>query len=247
MSLSVGSCRGRRGLALLADRELFIRCMLWAIGYDIRKARKARLPFAFRANGTQELPWDAPLMSASLSREEAKALSRLYGSPIPAGRVTIPEALREVRGLSLYDYAKAPLSRLLAMREAGIHTTASLAADAPGGALRALEASRHGFSVAVPILLPKGAPLPKELMLTAKGGGLARLDCVDGDLNDLRMLDRAPRAGFSGLAVLLRLKRSRGSKPESASRFALAPHGEWQELAGGGLARFSSLEGGASS
>lgn len=221
--------------------------MLWAIGYDMRKARKERLPFAFRANGTQELPWDAPLMSARLSREEALLLSRLYGSPIPHGTVTIPEALRSVRGLSLYDYAKAPLSRLLAMREAGIHTTASLAADAPGGALRALEAICHGFSIAVPVLLPKGAPLPGELMLTAKGGGLARLDCIDGDLNDLRMLDRAPRAGFSGLAVLLRLKRSRGSKPESASRFALAPHGEWQELAGGGRARFSSLEGGASS
>ena len=84
-------------------------------------------------------------------------------------------------------------------------------------------------------------PLPGELMLTAKGGGLARLDCIDGDLNDLRMLDRAPRTGFSGLAVLLRLKRSRGSKPESAKAFALAPHADWQELAGGGLARFSSL------
>ena len=246
MSLTVGACRARRGLALLSDRELFIRCMLWATGFAMRKARRLRLPFAFRANGTQELPWDAPLMSALLSREEARGLSRLYGSPVPSGRVTIPEALREVRGLSLYDYAKAPLARLLAMREAGIHTTASLAADSPGGALRALEASKHGFALAVPVLLPKGAPLPGELMLTAKGGGLARLDCIDGDLNDLRMLDRAPRAGFSGLAVLLRLKRSRGSKPESAARFALAPHGDWQELAGGGLARFSSLEGASS-
>ena len=143
--------------------------------------------------------------------------------------------------MHLYDYAKAPLARLLAMREAGIHTTASLAADSPGGALRALEASKHGFALAVPVLLPKGAPLPGELMLTAEGGGFARLDCIDGDLNDLRMLDRAPRAGFSGLAVLLRLKRSRGSKTESAKAFALAPHADWQELAGGGFARFSSL------
>lgn len=239
LSPVISSCRARRMLAFLSNREAFMRSLLWSAGFAMRKARKERLPFALRLNGTQELSWHEPFMSASLSREEAKALSRLYGSPIPFGAVTIPEALREVRGLSLYDYAKAPLARLLAMREAGIQTTASLAADAPGGALRALEASRHGFAVAVPILLSKGAPLPGELLLTAEGGGLARLDCVDGDLNDLRMLDRAPRAGFSGLAVMLRLKRSRGSKPESASRFALAPRADWQELAGGGLARFS--------
>jgi hypothetical protein len=127
------------------------------------------------------------------------------------------------------------------MREAGIHTTASLAADSPGGVLRALEASKHGFAIAVPVLLAKGEPLPAELLLLHEKGGLARLDCVDGDLNDLRMLDRAPRAGFSGLAVLLRLKRSRGSKPESAKAFALAPHDDWQELSGGGFARFSGL------
>ena len=247
ISTACASCRARRMLAFLSDREAFIKALLWSGGLAARKARKLRLPFALRLNGTQELPWHEAFMSARLSPEEARGLSRLYGSPIPSGRLTIPEALREAKGVHLYDYAKAPLPRLLAMREAGIHTTASLAADSPGGALRALEASRAGFSVAVPILLPKGAPLPGELLLTAKGGGLARLDCVDGDLNDLRMLDRAPRSGFSGLAVLLRLKRSRGSKPESAKAFALAPHGDWQELAGGGLARFSSLEGGASS
>lgn len=241
ISTNCASCRARRMLAFLWDSEAFIKALLWSGGLAARKARKLRLPFALRLNGTQELPWHERSMSARLSPEEARGLSRLYGSPIPSGRLTIPEALREAKGVHLYDYAKAPLARLLAMREAGIHTTASLAADSPGGALRALEASKHGFALAVPILLPKGAPLPGELMLTAKGGGLARLDCIDGDLNDLRMIDRAPRAGFSGLAVMLRLKRSRGSKPESAARFALAPHGDWQELAGGGLARFSDL------
>jgi hypothetical protein len=239
LSPAVSSCRARRSLAFLSDREAFIKALLWSAGLSMRKARMLRLPFALRLNGTQELPWHEGFMSARLSREEAKGLSRLYGSTIPHGTLTIPEALESMRGLSLYDYAKAPLPRLLAMRESGIHTTASLAADSPGGALRALQAARAGFAVAVPILLTKGAPLPGELFITAKGGGLARLDCIDGDLNDLRMLDRAPRAGFSGLAVMLRLKRSRGSRPESASRFALAPHERWQDLAGGGLARFS--------
>ena len=241
LSTVPGQCRARRMLAMLADRELFIRSLLWGGGLAMRKARKLRLPFAFRGNGTQELPWHEPFMSARLSKEEALGLSRLYGSPIPSGTVTIPEALRNVRGLSLYDYAKAPLPRLLAMREAGVHTTASLAADNPGGARRALEAVRHGFSLAVPILLPKGAPLPSNLLLEAEGEAPALLDCIDGDLNDLRMLDRAPRAGFSGLAVMLRLKRSRGADPSAASRFALAPSSDWQELAGGGLARFGGL------
>lgn len=227
-------------LALLSDKEAFLRGLLWAGGLAMKKARLLRLAFALRLDGTQELPWHEERMSFSLSREEARALSRLYGSSIPCGRLTIPEALRSVRGLSLYDYAKAPLPVLLAMREAGIHTTASLSADSRGGASRALEAVRSGFNLAVPILLPKGAPLPSNLLLSAEGSSLL-LDCVDGDLNDLRMLDRAPREGFGGLAVMLRLKRSRGSKPESAKRFALAPHDDWQELAGGGSARFGGL------
>lgn len=240
ISVNCAGCRARRMLALLSDKEAFLRSLLWAGGLAMKKARLLRLAFALRLDGTQELPWHEESMSFSLSREEARALSRLYGSPIPYGRLTIPEALRSVRGLSLYDYAKAPLPVLLAMREAGIHTTASLSADSRGGASRALEAVRSGFNIAVPILLPKGAPLPSNLLLSAEGSSLL-LDCVDGDLNDLRMLDRAPRAGFGGLAVILRLKRSRGSKPESAKRFALAPHEDWQELTGGGSARFGGL------
>lgn len=240
ISTVCASCRARRMLAFLSDPEAFMRALLWAGGLSIKKARRLRLPFALRLDGTQELPWHEDRMSFSLSREEARALSRLYGSPIPCGRLTIPEALRDVRGLSLYDYAKAPLPILLAMREAGIYTTASLSADSRGGAARALEAVRAGFNLAVPILLPKGAPLPSNLALMAEGEGLL-LDCVDGDINDLRMLDRSHRSGFGGLAVMLRLKRSRGSKAESAKRFALAPHADWQELAGGGEARFGGI------
>jgi hypothetical protein len=243
LSPAVSSCRARRSLAFLSDREAFIKALLWSAGLSMRKARMLRLPFALRLNGTQELPWHEGFMSARLSREEAKGLSRLYGSTIPHGTITIPEALSRVRGLSLYDYAKAPLPRLLAMREerdpydseprCGLPRRR--ASCSPGGA-RWL---RRGC--ADPSLERRSAPVQESSFLLEAGGERLLFDCVDGDLNDLRMLDRAPRAGFSGLAVMLRLKRSRGSKPESASRFALAPHEQWQELAGSGLARFGEL------
>jgi hypothetical protein len=92
----------------------------------------------------------------------------------------------------------------------------------------------------VPILLPKGEPLPVSLLLRDQHGREALLQCINGDANDLRMLDPSPAPGFSGLAVLLRLKRSRGAKPESASRFALPlGSGSWQALPDGGSFAFS--------
>jgi len=245
MSQSVGACRARRSLALLDDREAFARSLLWAIGLSYRKARRLGLPFALRLNGTQELPWTEAWLSVRLSPAEAAALSALFGSPIDCGIRTIPEALASVPFLSLYDYAKAPLygrSGLLAMREAGIHTTASLAADREGGASRALDAIEAGFSLAVPILASKGQELPRSLLLRDDRGREALLQCVDGDANDLRMLDPSPAPGFSGLAVLLRLKRSRGASPEAAPRFALAPgSGAFAPMAGGGSFAFSRI------
>jgi hypothetical protein len=55
------------------------------------------------------------------------------------------------------------------------------------------------------------------------------------------MLDPFPSPGFSGLAVMLRLKRSRGSSPASAPLFALARSvsPSFLPLAGGGSYRFS--------
>jgi hypothetical protein len=68
-----------------------------------------------------------------------------------------------------------------------VHVTASLAADRQGGSRDAINAVLAGFSLAVPILLPKGAPLPSELWLSDSRGRELRLLCIDGDLNDLRM------------------------------------------------------------
>lgn len=243
LSTNVASCRARRTLAFLADREAFARCLLWAAGLSYRKAQRLGLPFALRLNGTQELPWTESWLSARISREEAEALSSLFGAPIPSGIRTVPEALRSVPFLSLYDYLKAPLfgrSGLIAARQAGIHATASFAADQERCSSRAIDAAEAGFSVAVPILLPKGEPLPVSLLLRDQHGREALLQCIDGDANDLRMLDPSPAPGFSGLAVLLRLKRSRGAKPESAAAFALPlGSGQWQALPDGGSFAFS--------
>lgn len=236
LSVDVASCRARRSLAFLADREAFCRSLLWASGSLYRKATKKGLPFALRLNGTQELPW--PSLRFSLSEEEASLLSALFSAPIPSGSVSLPEALASVPFLSLYDYSKGASSWLEASRSSGIHTTASLAADAKEGAARALDAIGAGFALAVPVMLKKGEPLPKELLLS-HGSRSARLFCIDGDQNDLRMSDPEPPSGFSGLAVMLRLKKSRGASPSSAARFALAPSSEPQALAGGGEALLS--------
>lgn len=241
-SVAVASCRARRSLAFLADRSLFARSLLWAAGLSYRRALRLGLPFFLRLNGTQELPWWESWCGFSVSSEEAEALSRLFGSPFSPGFFTLPEALRSVPSLSLYDYAKAPLfgrNGLLAMRAAGVHATASLAADAEGGAARALDAIEAGFSLAVPILTKKGEALPSSLLLRDDRGREALLSCLDGDANDLRPLDPPTPSGFSGSAVMLRLKRSSGSSPSSASRFALAPSSELQALAGGGSALLS--------
>jgi len=243
-SVAVASCRARRSLAFLADRSLFARSLLWAAGLSYRRALRLGLPFFLRLNGTQELPWCEAWCGFSVSSEEAEALSRLFGSPFSPGFFTLPQALRSVPSLSLYDYAKAPLlgrNGLLAMRTAGIHTTASLAADAEGGAARALDAIEGGFSLAVPIMAKKGEALPASLLLRDDRGREALLQCSDGDANDLRPLDPSPSPGFSGLAVLLRLKRSSGASPLMASRFALSRSvsPSFLPMAGGGSYRFS--------
>ena len=237
ISLPVASCRARRSLAFLYNRDLFLKCLLWAAGLCYRKARKASLLFACRLNGTQELPWHTYRLL--LSEEEASLFSALFGSPIAAGLASLPDRLSGLPDCAPYDYSKAPLSWLQGARSSGVHVTASLAADRQGGSRDAINAVLAGFSLAVPILLPKGAPLPSELWLSDSRGRELRLLCIDGDLNDLRMHDPLPPSGFHGVAPLLRLKRSRGSDPLAAPRFALAPSLESQALHGGGFARFA--------
>lgn len=244
LSTDVASCRARRSLAFLSDREAFAKALLWAAGLSYRKARRLGLPYALRLNGTQELPWWEAWCGFSLSSEEASLFSELFSASIEPGFHTLPSLLSSVPFLFLYDYLKAPLfgrSGLLAAREAGVHVTASLAADREGGASRAMDAIGSGFALAVPVLTGKGEELPRSLLMRDDRGREALLQCVDGDANDLRMLDPSPAPGFSGLAVLLRLKRSRGAKPESASRFALAPSSSWLPMEGGGSFAFSRL------
>jgi len=242
LSTDVASCRARRSLAFLSDREAFAKALLWSAGLAYRKARRLGLPFALRLNGTQELPWWEEWCGFSLSSEEASLFSELLSVSIEPGFHTLPSLLSSVPFLSLYDYLKAPLfgaSGLLAAREAGVHVTASLAADREGGASRAMDAIGSGFALAVPVLIGKGEELPRSLLMRDDRGREALLQCTDGDANDLRMLDPSPAPGFSGLAVLLRLKRSRGARPESASRFALARSSSWLPMEGGGSFAFS--------
>ncbi len=237
ISLSVASCRARRGLAFLASPSLFARSVLWASGLSYRRSLRFGLPFALRLNGTQELLWHDPnAIGFELSPAEAAALSSLFAAPIDCGRSSLPYALASVPFLSLYDYGKAPAPILEAMRAAGVHVTASAAFDRFGGSRLALDAIEKGFALASPILLKKGEALPSEFLLRDDQGREARLFCIDGDANDLRMLDPAPPSGFHGVTPMLRLKRSRGSSPEAAPRFALAPSSSWQALHGGGSA-----------
>jgi len=178
LSTNVASCRARRSLAFLSDREAFAKALLWAAGLSYRKARRLGLPYALRLNGTQELPWWEAWCGFSLSSEEASLFSELFSVSIEPGFHTLPSLLSSVPFLSLYDYLKAPLygrSGLLAAREAGVHVTASLAADQERASSRAIDAAEYGFAVAVPILLSKGEPLPVSLLLRDQHGREALL------------------------------------------------------------------------
>jgi hypothetical protein len=197
-----------------------------------------------RLRGTDDLPWHD--LRFNLNDSEAAAIAHRYGLPVVPGiGTTISEALSLAPAGSIrqYEYSKAPVVGpfgLIAQRSAGIDTTASLAADRPGGTRHALDAIAHNFRLAVPVALPKGAPLPPALLLR-DGARLVRLLVVDGDTTDHRFLDPAgPQSGgHDGVAVLLRTKRSRGAGPAAAA-FSLAPIiGQWQPLAGGGYAALS--------
>jgi hypothetical protein len=165
----------------------------------------------------------------------------------PGEGITLPEALAlaPAGSIRLYEYSKAPVGGplgLQAQRAAGFDTTASLAADRPGGIDAAIQAVGAGFRVAVPVALAKGQPLPAVLILES-GGQAVDLACIDGDASDHRWADPAGpgiAGGCDGVAVILKTKRSRGKGPE-ADAFSLQPVMDaWQPLAGGGRAMLRS-------
>jgi len=245
ISTAVASCRARRTMAYIYSPEDYALCVLWALGRAYAAAqRKAKpLALAYRLRGTDDLPWHE--IRFNLSHANCAVFARRFGLPlIPGQGVTIPEALQLAAPGTLkpYEYSKAPVNGplgLLAQRARGIDTTASLAADRPGGCTAALEAIAHGFRLAIPIAIAKGQPLPLIVKLRAsEDGPIIKLQAINGDASDHRWLDpQGPQpGGLDGVAVILRTKISQGRGAQSAA-FSLQPvWGEWQPLAGGGQA-----------
>lgn len=238
LSTAVASARARRTMAYLADSQTYARAVVWAIARAYRQALAKRLPLAVRLRGTDDLPWHN--LRLTITPAEAVTLARRYGLPaIPGDGTTIPEILQFADGCRLYEYSKATVSGplgLVAQKQAGIDTTASLAVDRPDGPLAAIRAVQAGFRLAVPIALKKGAAIPETIVIE-RGPLSVSLYCLDGDVTDNRFLDpEGPFRGHDGVAVVLRTKRSRGRGPE-AEAFSLRPvFNEWQSLAGGGQA-----------
>ena len=220
-------------------------CVLWAIGkaYAAAQRKPEPLALAYRLRGTDDLPWHE--LRFNLTAADCAVFARRFGLPLAPGQgVTIPEALQLAAPGTLqpYEYSKAPVNGplgLLAQRAKGIDTTASLAADRPGGCTAALEAIAHGFRLAVPVAIRKGQPLPAILKLRAsENGPIVTLQAINGDASDHRWLDpQGPQpGGFHGVAVILRTKISQGRGAQAAAFSLLPVLGEWQPLAGGGQA-----------
>lgn len=260
ISTTVAAARARRTMAFIYSPHLYAVAILWAIAREYKRATKKGQPLAVRLRGTDDLPWHE--ISFSLTPAEAATLKKRFGLQVAlrADTVgeTIPQLLRGVENVHMYEYSKAPVRGslgLLAQRNAGIDVTASLAADRPGGAAAAIEAVKAGFRIAIPIAIPKGEPIPSVIRLAGsvslpimdpqdpRFGTVVdrpvRLLCLDGDETDLRFLDpQGPQeGGFDGVAVILRTKRSNGRGADAAA-FSLQPTmGQWQALKGGGFAQ----------
>jgi hypothetical protein len=220
-------------LASIGDPATYARTVLWAIAREYRRAADAGVPLAVRLRGTDETAWH--LRRFSLSVADAVAIGRRYGLNVDYGDgVTIADALASARANGsavLYDYSKGRLEGrhgLLAQRAAGWHVTASFAADRATACADAIAAAGAGFAVAVPIALPKGAPLPSRMLISANGQ-TAALRVVDGDATDHRFAD-----GVAGVAIVLREKVARGADRSIADRFVL-PHAPLVRLADGAV------------
>lgn len=107
-----------------------------------------------------------------------------------------PEVFKRFRGYQFYDYTKG-IERIVGARPRNYHLTFSRSEE---NLVESLEALRH-TNVAVVYAVKKGQPLPAfDVALDAK--------VLDGDVSDLRFLDR-PRKGW---VVGLRLKELRDPK-----------------------------------
>ena len=228
LSPKVAAARGRRTLALLADPAAYGRAVLWAACRQWAAAQRDGLPLALRLRGTDDTAWHR--LRFDLTPAEAIALGRRFGVTVAPGQaVTIAEALAPMAAagsLTLYDYSKHGLGGPLgldAIRAAGWDVTASFAADRATACRDGLAAVAAGFRLAVPIALPKGAPIPSRLTISTGAAGFVTVPTVDGDATDHRWADP------NGVAVILRTKRSRGAGP-AADPFSLAPIAEPQAL-----------------
>ena len=222
------AARGRRTLARLADPEAFARAVFWSVLRHLLRARRDGLPLAVRLRGTDDHPWhrhDVPISEA-----EAEAIAARYGVEVTPGAETMAARLAALPELRPYEYSAAPVHGplgLIAQRDAGpVDVTSSFKPDRRTGCADAVAALHHGFRLAVPVRVRKGAPLPSALTLTSAGDSIT-VPTVDGDAGgDHRWADP------DGVAVLLRLKNARGCGPE-ADAFSLAAHGMPQHLADG--------------
>lgn len=222
------AARGRRTLARLADPEAFGRAILWSVLRHLLRARRDGLPLACRLRGTDDHPWHTHRVP--ISEAEAEAIAARYGVDVTPGVQTMAARLAALPELRPYEYSAAPVEGplgLISQREAGPgDVTSSFKPDAPTACRRGMDALRHGFRLAVPVRVRKGAPLPSALTLTVAGDSIT-VPTVDGDTGgDHRWADP------HGVAVLLRLKNARGCGPE-ADAFSLAAHGMPQHLADG--------------
>jgi hypothetical protein len=214
LSADVAACRGRRTLAMIDNPETYGRAMVWAIARQWQRAQLDGLPLACRLRGTDDQPWHR--LTVSISLAEAITIRRRFGLLIANGEnQTIAQILAPAvteGSVKLYEYSKAPTEGPLGLRaqwSAGWDVTASLAGDRATAARDAMAAIDAGFRLAVPIGIAKGAPIPSTLTLHY-GGRSVTLPAIDGDATDHRWADP------SGVAVILRGKKSRGADPNVA-------------------------------
>lgn len=163
----IQAARIRRTRYFTRDRQAFMVDLADEIATHVLRALKHGLKPAIRLNGTSDLPWEN----------------------IPAGKhANIMAMFPDVQ---FYDYTKVPARiRKRALKVKNYHLTFSLSEENDANALDAL---LHGMNVAVAMNVRKGQPLPPKFTL---GGCLPR-PVIDGDLTDLRFLDR--RGCFVGL------------------------------------------------
>ena len=209
---AVAMARGRRTLSALLDPVTDARATLFSIAWHHRRAAAEGRRLAVRLAGTDEgAHWH--LLRLPVSVADAQLLSHRFGLTVsPTDGATLGEILRD--SVTLYDYAKGPLSYLRAKRDAGWDMTASFRTDAPDAVAHALSVAPE-FRLAVPVAIRKGDPVPRSLTLT-QGDRTLTLPCLDGDVTDDRF--KEPDRMH---VVILSAKRSRGADPLIARPFFL--------------------------